>query len=75
MSDRPTGHPEAPHTAVAGSTRAYAVVFLLVAMFIRDGAVNNLYGQPKFDDGSVPIDRDRPASEYSLRDGTAPKNL
>lgn len=33
--------------------------FLLVAMFIRDGAVNNLYGQPKFDDGSVPFDRDK----------------
>src|ERR1700729_3133016 len=28
---------------------------LLVAMFLRDGAVNNLYGQPKFDDGSVPF--------------------
>jgi mannonate dehydratase len=33
--------------------------FLLVAMFIRDGAVNNLYGQPKFDDGSIPFDRDK----------------
>jgi mannonate dehydratase len=32
---------------------------LLVAMFIRDGAVNNLYGQPKFDDGSLPFDRDK----------------
>jgi mannonate dehydratase len=32
---------------------------LLVAMFIRDGAVNNLYGQPKFADGSVPFDRDK----------------
>src|SRR6202050_1074162 len=32
---------------------------LLVAMFLRDGAVNNLYGQPKFDDGSVPFDRDK----------------
>jgi len=33
--------------------------FLLVAMFIRDGAVNNLYGQPKFEDGSIPFDRDK----------------
>jgi mannonate dehydratase len=33
--------------------------YLLVAMFLRDGAVNNLYGQPKFDDGSVPFDRDK----------------
>jgi mannonate dehydratase len=33
--------------------------FLLVAMFGRDGAVNNLYGQPKFDDGSVAFDRDK----------------
>jgi mannonate dehydratase len=32
---------------------------LLVAMFLRDGAVNTLYGQPKFDDGSVPFDRDK----------------
>jgi mannonate dehydratase len=32
---------------------------LLVAMFLRDGAVNNLYGQPKFDDGSVAFDRDK----------------
>ncbi len=32
---------------------------LLLAMFIRDGAVNNLYGQPKFDDGSIPFDRDK----------------
>lgn len=32
---------------------------LLIAMFVRDGAVNNLYGQPKFDDGSVPFDRDK----------------
>ena len=32
---------------------------LLIAMFIRDGAVNNVYGQPKFDDGSVPFDRDK----------------
>ncbi|HXX21315.1 MAG TPA: enolase C-terminal domain-like protein [Candidatus Acidoferrum sp.] len=33
--------------------------YLLVAMFIRDGATNNLYGQPKFDDGSIPFDRDK----------------
>ena len=33
--------------------------YLLVAMFIRDGAVNNLYGQPKFEDGSIPFDRDK----------------
>ena len=33
--------------------------FLLVAMFGRDGAVNNLYGQPKFDDGSTAFDRDK----------------
>jgi mannonate dehydratase len=33
--------------------------FLLVAMFGRDGAVNNLYGQPKFDDGSIAFDRDK----------------
>jgi mannonate dehydratase len=33
--------------------------FVLVAMFGRDGAVNNLYGQPKFDDGSVAFDRDK----------------
>jgi mannonate dehydratase len=32
---------------------------LLVAMFTRDGAVKNLYGQPKFDDGAVPFDRDK----------------
>ena len=31
----------------------------LVAMFGRDGAVNNLYGQPKFDDGSIAFDRDK----------------
>jgi mannonate dehydratase len=33
--------------------------YLLVAMFGRDGAVNNLYGQPKFDDGSIAFDRDK----------------
>jgi mannonate dehydratase len=33
--------------------------FVLVAMFGRDGAVNNLYGQPKFDDGSSAFDRDK----------------
>ncbi len=33
--------------------------YLLVAMFVRDGAVSNLYGQPKFDDGSIPFDRDK----------------
>ncbi len=32
---------------------------LLVAMFLRDGAGDTLYGQPKFDDGSVPFDRDK----------------
>ena len=32
---------------------------LLVAMFVRDGAVSNLYGQPKFDDGSIAFDRDK----------------
>ena len=34
---------------------------LLVAMFLRDGAGTTLYGQPKFDDGSVPFDRDKEA--------------
>jgi mannonate dehydratase len=33
--------------------------YILVAMFGRDGAVNNLYGQPKFDDGSIAFDRDK----------------
>jgi mannonate dehydratase len=32
---------------------------VLVALFMRDGAVNNVYGQPKFDDGSIPFDRDK----------------
>jgi len=32
---------------------------VLVAMFLRDGAVNNLYGQAKFDDGSQAFDRDK----------------
>ena len=32
---------------------------LLVAMFVRDGAANNLFGQPKFEDGSVAFDRDK----------------
>jgi mannonate dehydratase len=32
---------------------------LLVALFLRDGAVNNLYGQPRFDDGSIVFDRDK----------------
>jgi mannonate dehydratase len=32
---------------------------LLVAMFQRDATVNNLYGQPKFDDGSLAFDRDK----------------
>jgi mannonate dehydratase len=32
---------------------------LLVAMFLRDGATATLYGQPKFDDGAVPFDRDK----------------
>jgi mannonate dehydratase len=31
----------------------------LVAMFRWDGTVNNLFGQPKFDDGSVAFDRDK----------------
>jgi len=30
---------------------------LLVAMFLRDGTGTTLYGQPKFDDGSIPFDR------------------
>ncbi len=33
--------------------------YLLVAMFIRDGAVSNLYGQPQFEDGSRAYDRDK----------------
>jgi mannonate dehydratase len=33
--------------------------FLLVAMFLRDGAGTTLDGQPKFDDGSTPFDRDK----------------
>jgi mannonate dehydratase len=33
--------------------------YLLVAMFLRDGADTTLYGQPKFDDGSTPFDRDK----------------
>ncbi len=33
--------------------------YLLVAMFIRDGAVNTLYGEPRFEDGSRPYDRDK----------------
>jgi mannonate dehydratase len=33
--------------------------FLLVAMFLRDGAGTTLYGQPKFEDGSTPFDRDK----------------
>lgn len=32
---------------------------VLVAMFVRDAATNTIYGQPKFDDGSVPFDRDK----------------
>jgi mannonate dehydratase len=32
---------------------------VLVAMFLRDGAVENLYGQPRFEDGSIPFDRDK----------------
>ncbi len=32
---------------------------ILLAMMVRDGAANTLYGQPKFDDGSVPFDRDK----------------
>lgn len=32
---------------------------LLVAMFVRDAATNTIYGQPKFEDGSVPFDRDK----------------
>jgi mannonate dehydratase len=33
--------------------------YVLVAMFGRDGAVNTLYGQPKFDDGTIAFDRDK----------------
>ncbi len=33
--------------------------FLLLAMFLRDGAGTTLYGQPKFDDGATPFDRDK----------------
>lgn len=36
---------------------------VLVAMFIRDGAAVNLYGQPRFDDGSVAFDRDKEIRE------------
>ncbi len=36
---------------------------VLVAMFIRDGAVENLYSQPRFDDGSVAFDRDKEIRE------------
>ena len=32
---------------------------VLVAMFIRDGATDSLYGQPRFEDGSVAFDRDK----------------
>ncbi len=32
---------------------------LLVAMFQWDGTANNLFGQPKFDDGSSAFDRDK----------------
>ncbi len=32
---------------------------ILVAMFQRDGTANNLFGQPKFDDGSAAFDRDK----------------
>ena len=32
---------------------------LLVAMFQWDGTTNNLFGQPKFDDGSTAFDRDK----------------
>jgi mannonate dehydratase len=32
---------------------------VLVAMFVRDGAVENLYGQRHFDDGSIAFDRDQ----------------
>ncbi len=31
----------------------------LVAMFLRDGSVETLFGQPKFEDGTVPFDRDK----------------
>jgi mannonate dehydratase len=33
--------------------------FLLLAMFLRDAAGTTLYGQPKFDDGATPVDRDK----------------
>jgi len=39
MSDSPPGHAVTPHTPVAGSTRAYAVVFLLVTIFILYGSL------------------------------------
>jgi mannonate dehydratase len=32
---------------------------ILVAMFRWDGVTNNLFGQPKFDDGSTAFDRDK----------------
>ena len=32
---------------------------LLVAMFLRDATGDTLYGQPRFDDGAVPFDRDK----------------
>jgi mannonate dehydratase len=32
---------------------------VLVAMFVRDAAAKTIYGQQKFDDGSVPFDRDK----------------
>jgi mannonate dehydratase len=31
----------------------------LVAMFVRDGSTDTLFGQPKFEDGTVPFDRDK----------------
>ena len=37
--------------------------FLLVAMFLRDAAGTTLYGQPKFDDGATPVDRDKEIRE------------
>ena len=32
--------------------------YLLIAMFARDGATHNLYGQRTFEDGSTAVDRD-----------------
>ncbi|MGA3397758.1 MAG: VanZ family protein [Acetobacteraceae bacterium] len=39
MGDNPSGQTDTPHPAVAGSPRAYAVVLLLVTMFILYGSL------------------------------------